>query len=168
MTFREKVVHTFAQRAVPTVAVAPEAYKQFDSDVEEALWFANRDWRSITWNNWRDRYAAIFFLSPAAFAYYVQSLLCLTAENPADSLLAADAIIHALDRSPNTEGWDESFRGRYTHLIPAELGCLEEWLLILCEYPAYRSYGNASGGPGDTFGRAIDTITLLKKEAARS
>ena len=136
MTFREKVVHTFAHRAVPTVAVAPAAYKQFDSDVEEALWFANRDWRSITWNDWRDRYA--------------------------------DAVIHALDRSPNTEGWDESFRGRYTHLIPAELGCLEEWLLILCEYPAYRSYGNASGGPGDTFGRAIDTITLLKKEAARS
>lgn len=163
MTFRQKVERAFAHRSLPTEVVAPESYLQFDSDVEDALWFTGRDWRDLTWDNWRDRYDAIFHISPAALPYYLQSILCLTAENPSDNLLAADAIIHTLDRSPTTEGWDEFFRRRFTLLTSKELDCLEEWLLTLCDSPAYRSYGIASGGPGDTFGRAIDTITLLKK-----
>jgi len=164
MTFRQKVTRAFAHRSLPAEVLAPESYRQFDSDVEETLWFISRDWRTVSWQDWRERYATIFFLSPGAFAYYLQSLLCLTAENATDSLLAAEAVIHALDRSPSTEGWDESFRQRFTALTSAELDCLEEWLLILCEFPAYRSYGAASGGPGDTFGRAIDTITLLRSQ----
>ena len=162
MTFREKVTHAFAHRCLPAEVLAPKSCRQCDSDVQETLWFTGRDWSSLTWNDWRDRYDAIFFLSAEAFAYNLQSLLCLTAENPADSLLAAEAVISPLDRSPNTDGWDDFFRSRYTALTPPELDCLEEWLLILCESPAYRSYGAAQDGPGDTLGRAIDTITLLR------
>jgi hypothetical protein len=167
MTFRQKVTAAFAHRTIPTEVLAPSAHRQCGSDVEETLWFTGRDWRTLTWTDWRDRYDAIFFLSPEAFAYYLQSLLCLTAENPADSLLAAEAVIHALDRSPTTDGWDDFFRPRYTTLTPAELDCLEHWLLLLCESPAYRSYGAAQGGPGDTFGRATDTVSLLKAQLIR-
>lgn len=168
MTFRDNLTRAFAHRAIPIDVVQPDAYLQFDSDVEETLWFTGRDWRSITWNDWRDRYGAIFFLSDQAFAYYVQSLLCVTVEKPTDSLLAAEAVINALDRSPTTDGWDAYFRGRYTALTPAELDCLENWLVALCEYPAYRSYGAAQGGSGDRFGRAMDTISLIREELMRS
>lgn len=162
MTFREKVERAFASRSLPTEVVPPKAYLQFDSDVEDALWFSGRDWRSLTWENWRDRYVAITYFSPEAFPYYLQSLLCLTAENPTDNLLAADGIISELDRSPTIDGWGEPFLSRFTALNLEELDCLEEWLVALCESPAYRGYGISSGGPGDRLGRAIDTVTLLQ------
>lgn len=167
MTFREQVTAAFAHRSIPAEVLTPATHRQCDSDLEETLWFTGRDWRTLTWNDWRDRYDGIFFLSTEAFAYYLQSLLCLTAENPSDSLLAAEAVIHTLDRSPNSDGWDDFFRPRYTALTAAELDCVEEWLLLLCESAAYRSYGAAAGGPGDTFGRAIDTVSLLKAQLQR-
>ena len=162
MTFREKVTRAFAYRVLPAEVVPPEAYLQFDSDVEDALWFSGRDWRTLSWENWRDRYVAITYFSPEAFPYYLQSILCLTAENPNDSLLAADSIISELDRSPTTKGWGEPFLSRFTALNIEELDCLEEWLVILCESSAYRGYGISADGPGDKLGRAIDTVSLLK------
>jgi hypothetical protein len=64
VTFRQKVEQAFAARTLPTEVVPPEAYLQFDSDVEDALWFSRRDWHDLTWQNWRDRYVAITYFSP--------------------------------------------------------------------------------------------------------
>ena len=163
----EKIERTFAARPKPPQVRLADEVVQLDSDVEEALWFSGRDWHELTWQDWQRHSRAIFFFDPEAFAYYLASVLLLSAENPTESLTAADSLISQLDRSPDVEGWTEGFAGHFLGLNPAELDVLKEWLLQVCEYPPYKGWGIAASGPGDTFGRAYDTVDLLQKEIER-
>src|SRR6185437_2536845 len=95
------------------------------------------------------------------------SLLRLSAGNQTDSLLAANSLINQLDRSPNVGSWTEDFVSQFLVLRPSELEVMKEWLLQVCEYIPYKRLGNAGSGPGDTFGRAYDTIDYLQKEIER-
>jgi hypothetical protein len=81
--------------------------------------------------------------------------------------MAAYSLITELDRSPDPEGWTEGLVSRFLALTPEELYVLKEWLLQICEYVPYKGWGIAASGPGDTFGRAYDTVDLLQKEAER-
>ncbi|SRR5258708_37068099 len=165
MTLQEKIESAFAHRRMPAEVIEPEQYIQFDSDVEEALWFAGRDWREITVKDWQQRSSAAIFLSREAFPYYLPSLLILTIQNPNSyPEMAVDSIIFALDRSPNVEGWDEGLTRRFLGLKAEEFEAIKEWLLFVCENVPHFSYGDAASGPGETFGRAFDTIDLLQKE----
>jgi hypothetical protein len=167
MSLRERIEEVFAHRAKPTEVVVVTSPYEMDSDLRQALWFADHDWRDIAWEDWQEHSNAIFFLAPEAFAYYLPSLLLLSAENPRESLTAADSLINQLDRSPDMEGWTEGFSSRFLGMNLAELDVLKEWLLQVCEYAPYRGWGIAASGPGDTFGRAYDTVDLLQKEIER-
>jgi hypothetical protein len=167
MTLLDKIRRAFAFRTMPNEVVAPSELQQLDSDVEEALWFSGRDWHELTWRDWQEHSNAIFFFDREAFAYYLPSVLLLSAENPAESLAAADSLIGQLDRSPSVEGWHESFVSSFLALRSEELDALKEWLLQVCEYLPYERWGIAASGPGDTFGRAYDTVDLLQEEVTR-
>ena len=167
MDLSEKIERAFAARTKPPQVRLGEEVVQLDSDLEEALWFSGRDWHELTWQNWQEHSCAIFFFDPEAFAYYLPSMLLLAAENPSESLSAADSLINQLDRTPDVEGWTEGFTSRFLELNPAELNVLKEWLLHVCEYAPYKGWGTAASGPGDTFGRAYDTVDLLQKESER-
>jgi hypothetical protein len=164
MTLSEKIEHVFAHRGMPDVVVDMTELLQIDSDVEEALWFKGRDWHRLTWRDWEDHSCAIFFFDPEAFAYYLPSVLLLSAGNPSESLDAADSLLGELDLSPDPEGWPDGFISRFCGLNPEELDVLKDWLLQLCEYDPYKQWGISGSGPGDRFGRAFDTLNLLKKE----
>lgn len=167
MTLDERIERVFAHRMMPGAVVDMTNRYQIDSDVEEALWFAGRDWRSITWDDWREHSSAIYFFDSEAFGYYLPSLLLLSAQRPDEELMAADSLISQLDCSPDPEGWPEGLATRFLKLNWAELQVLKEWLLQVCEYAAYRTYGTAASGAGETFGRAFDTVDLLQKEVQR-
>jgi len=167
MTLSEKIERVFAHRGMPDAAVDTTGLFQIDSDVEEALWFSGRDWHGLTWRDWQDHSCAIFFFDPGAFAYYLPSLLLLSARNPSESLDAADSLLSQLDRSPDPEGWTDGFVSRFLGLNTEELDVLKEWLFQVCEYVPYKGVGLAASGPGDTFGRAFDTINLVQKEVER-
>jgi hypothetical protein len=165
ISLREKIEKAFAHRQMPTEVVEPEEFLQFDSDVEEALWFAGRDWHEITCEDWRSHNCAVTFLSPEALAYYLPSLLTLTVENPKEYPdLAVDSLINELDRTPCVDGWDDHFRSRFLGLRPEEYDVMKAWLLFMCENFTNYSCGAAASGPGETFGRAFDTIDLLQEE----
>src|SRR5258707_3372556 len=101
----DKIECVFSSRPKPAqVRLADEVF-QLDSDVEEALWFSGRDWHELTWQSWQAHSCAIFFFDPEAFAYYLPSVLLLSAQNPSESLNAADSLISRLDRSPDVAGW---------------------------------------------------------------
>ncbi|HET8823509.1 MAG TPA: hypothetical protein VFM77_00145, partial [Terriglobales bacterium] len=70
MTLAEKIEHVFSSRTRPA-QVVPDQVLQFDSDVEEALWFSGRDWRDLTWQDWQEHSCAFYFFRPEAFAYYL-------------------------------------------------------------------------------------------------
>jgi hypothetical protein len=163
----EKIERAFGWREKPAQVRLGDEVLQLDSDLEDALWFSGRDWHKLTWQDWQEHSCAIFFFDPEAFGYYLPSVLLLAVENPSESLSAADALISQLDRSPDVEGWTEGFASRFLGLNPAELTVLKEWLLDVCEYTPYKGWGIAASGPGDTFGRAYDTVDLIQKEIER-
>lgn len=167
MDLPQKIETAYAWREKPAEVVDSENCLQLDADVEEALWFAGRDWHKLTWQDWHEHSCAIYFFDSEAFAYYLPSLLLLVVQNPGESLYAADSLINELDRSPNVDGWTEGFARRFLGLNSAELTVLKEWLLQVCEYAPYKRWGAAASGPGDTFGRAYDTVDLLQKEVER-
>lgn len=162
-TLQERIEKAFAGRAMPAEVVDPSVF-QFDSDVQEALWFTGRDWRELRWKDWNEHSAALLFFSREAFAYYLPSLLLLSAQNSTDWSYAVDSLIGELDRSPSVEGWNEHFTRRFLGLRHEELDALKEWLLCLCGSPLYRGYGYAACGPGERFARAFETVDLIQKE----
>jgi hypothetical protein len=164
MTLQEKIECAFAGRRLPAELVEPEAYLQFDSDVEEALWFAGRDWHELSWKDWLEHSSATLFFSREAFAYYLPSLLLLSAQNVSEWSYAVDSLIGELDRSPSVDGWNEHFTRRFLGLRSEELDVVKEWLLCLCESPCYRGYGVSASGPGERFARAFETVDLIQKE----
>jgi hypothetical protein len=163
MTLSEKIERVFAHRAMPEAVVDMESCFQIDSDVEEALWFTGRDWHGLTWRDWQEHSCAIYFFDSEAFAYYLPSVLLLSAQHLSEELMVADSLIGQLDCSPDPDGWPEGLASRFLELNPAELDVLKEWLLQICEYTSYKGVGFAASGPGATFGRAFDTLDLLRK-----
>jgi len=163
-TLQKRIEQAFAGRQKPADVIEPENLVQFDSDVEEALWFAGHDWHDVEWNDWKEHSCAIHFLSPEAFGYYLPSLLLVTAQDPTEWLYAVDSLIWELDLSPSVDAWPDHFARRFLALRSEELSILKEWLLLICEYPTYEGYGFSASGPGDKFGRAFDTVDLLQKE----
>jgi len=161
-----KIQTAFAHRKMPSEVIQMEGRFQIDSDVEDTLWFQGRDWREVTCDDWRQRYCAVHFLSPEAFAYYLPSLLILTLENPGTPTLAFESIIYDLDRSPSTDGWPPRRADRFFGLRPEEYDVLKEWLLFACQNVPFFRWGDAASGPGEMFGRAFDTVDLLQKETA--
>jgi hypothetical protein len=164
MKLTEKIERVFSSRPMPAQVRLADEVIQLDDDVEDALWFSGRDWRELTWQNWQEHSDAIFFFDPESFAYYLPSILVLSVQNPTGSLNAADSLIGELDRSPDPEVWTEDFVRRFLELNRAELDVLKDWLLQVCEYVPYRGWGIAASGPGDTFGRAFDTVDLLQRK----
>ena len=167
MELTNEIERTFAARQKPPQVRLGDGILQLDSDVEQALWFSGRDWHELTWQDWQEHRSAIYFFAPDAFAYYLPSILILSAQNSNKPLAAAEALISELDRSPDTTGWTEGFASRFLELSSKELDTLKGWLLQLCEYGAYKGWGIAVSGPGDAFGRAYDTVGLIQKEVER-
>ena len=165
MTLSDRIRRAFAGRQKPAEVI--DLTDRIDSDVEEALWFAGRDWRDITWKSWQEHPGAIIFFSKDAFAYYLPSVLLLSLQDSTETLDAAESVLRSLDRSPSTEGWNDLFVEHFLGLRSEEYDVMKEWLLELCEYPAYRQYGSAASGPGDTFGRAYETVALLQQESGK-
>ena len=167
MKLAEKIEHAFSSRPKPAQVGLADGVLQLDSDVDEALWFSGRDWHELTWQNWQEHSSAILFFDLESFAYYLPSVLLLSAQNRNDSLNAADSLISELDQSPDAENWSEGLVRRFLGLNSAELEVVKEWLLQVCEYGPYKGWGIAASGPGDTLGRAFDTVDLLQKEVQR-
>ena len=163
MKLPERIERVFAHRVMPDVVVDMTSPFHIDSDVEEALWFTGRDWQSITRDDWQKHPVAFTFFSKEALGYYLPSILLLSLQSPQQALDPAESLIWELDRSPSTEGWTDNFANRFLGLTSTELDVLKEWLLQVCEYAPYKGWGIAASGPGDTFGRAFDTIDLLQK-----
>lgn len=167
MRLTDKIERVFSTRTKPAQVRLADDVLQLDFEVEEALWFSGRDWHEVTWQDWQDHDSAIFFFDSEAFAYYLPSVLLLSAQQPKEELAAANSLISQLDCSPDPKGWPEGFASRFLELNQSELGVLREWLLHVCQYTVYRRFGLAGSGPGDTFGRAFDTVNLLEKEVER-
>ena len=157
------ISNAFASNVMPAEAIHRESVVQFDSDVEDALWFSGRDWREITVADWRDHMSAFTFMSNEAAAYYLPSLLILSAQNPKESINSLDSLIYELDCTPELGIRDERIRARFLGLPNEAYEAIKEWLLFMSENAPDLGYGTS--GPGDRFGRIFEVIDLIQQES---
>jgi hypothetical protein len=162
----DKITRAFSTRLKPA-QVRLEDRTQVDEDVEEVLWFSGRDWHDLTWRDWHEHSCALYFFDPEAFAYYLPSLLIVSAQNTNEWLQAADALINLLDQSQDPECWTNALQRFFLILGGDELDAIKDWLLQVCEYDCYKGFGLSGSGPGERLGRAFDTVDLLQREVER-
>jgi hypothetical protein len=164
----ETIELAFAHRSLPSKVIEMEGRLQIDSDIDDALWFQGRDWHDLTLEDWQQRHWGFGYLAPEGFAYFLPSVLTLTLRNPNKYPdLAVQSFIWQLDRTPAVENLDPPIYERYLEFTNKEFETIKEWMLWACENIPNIFYGAASGGPGDGFGRAFDTLLLLQEEARK-
>jgi hypothetical protein len=142
VTLAEKIEKAFSSRPKPAQVRIDEEilkhdpgmqYLQDDPDVKDALWFSGRDRHELTCQDWREHSCAVYFFDGEAFAYYLPSVMIVSAENPNQDLQAADQIISELDQTPDTAMWTDGLVRRFGFLNLEELEALKLWLLRVCD-----------------------------------
>ncbi len=157
MKLQADIEHAFAHRQMPEVLVqsrSPTTPEQHD-----ALWLAGRDWRQVGWADWEKHPDAFFALVPEAFKYYLPSILIGLLEAPGHHMLAGDALLRVLDRSPQVSYWDAFITTRLFGLTVAEYEVLKAWLLSLS--------GQSQVLDEDGLMRSYETVDSLARETAK-
>jgi hypothetical protein len=171
MGLAEVIEKAFAGREMPAKVTDSDCSDQRDSDVADVLWFSGRNWREITWNDWKSRAEALCYFNRDAIAYWLPSVLLLSLQRPDEYLSSAAYLIKtfgSLDWTPSPDHWKDYFRARFVGLRTEEYEALKEWLLFMSNLETYRKYLNIKPGPGDIFERAIETVCLAQRESQRS
>lgn len=154
MNFKERVEQAFGLLPPPGKVIEHDHHT---TEQQDALWFARRDWRHLSRDDWEAHRDAVYAFTPAAFQYFLPSILVLSLEAPDQWFWPADSLLQMLDRSPTPEYWDDFLMARLGALPIAVYDVLAEWLLALSE--AGEAAMQAS------LGRAFDTIELLREHA---
>ncbi|KPC50705.1 DUF6714 family protein [Amantichitinum ursilacus] len=111
-------------------------------------------WTELTAEDWEKYSDVISWLSPAAFCYYLPSLIKVSVEENLPNLIAVASIVMMLDRSPRTDWWDDFFRKRWTLLSMRECEVVQGWLFWIASCPE-------SAYPDDSLERSLATVDLL-------
>jgi hypothetical protein len=165
MNLVPEIEKVFAWRTIPNEVVSPQAFLQRDSDIEDTLWFVGRNWHAISWNDWQEHDVAMTYFTGEAFAYYLPSVLALSAGRPEKCLSAAERLISHLDLPPDVEYWNPLFQRHFLNLSSEECEVVKQWLLIISDSLTYHLHGTS--GQEDNLGRAFDTMNLLQQEIER-
>jgi hypothetical protein len=170
MGLAEVIETAFAGREMPAKLTNSE-FDPMDSDLADVLWFSGRNWREITWNDWKGRNVALCFFTHDALAYLLPSVLLLSLQRPGEYLSSAGDLVKrfgSLDWAPSPDHWKDYFREQFLGLRTEEYEAIKEWLLFMSNLETYRKYINHKPGPGDIFERAIETVCLAQRESLKA
>jgi hypothetical protein len=158
MNLKSEIAEAFTHRRAPQELI--ERRGILTPEQSEALWFQNRDWKDLNWQDWEAHSDAIYTLVPTAFANYLPSILCCSLDVQDHLLLAGRIILGVLDRSPKVEFWDHFMVQRFVGLAAKEYEVLKLWLVRLS--------GQIPGIDEDSLTRAYETVEILETETARA
>ena len=125
MALRAEIDRAFAHRSRPSSLV--EKRSPVTPEQEDALWFADRNWQDIRWQDWQEHPDAFYAFVPQAFVYYLPSILLGSMDAPSGQLQAGEALLGILDRSPEDFNWDSFITNRLLGLTLAEYDVLKLW-----------------------------------------
>lgn len=152
MNLISRVEAIFKSYTMPSMTVAIHGIS-VTTDEDDGLWFTNRKWTEITWEDWEKYYCALFTFAPEAFIYYLPSIISLSLQRPNEWLAPVDSIIAMLDMSPDIASFNDFFYERFVGHRCEVYDLLEDWILVLAENNIYSI---------DKLSRSIDVIKLLK------
>lgn len=157
MMLHADIEQAFAHRQRPSKVI--ELRSPVTPEQQDALWFLGRDWREIGWRDWERHSDAFYALVPEAFIYYLPSILIGAMAAPGSQLLAADALLGVLARSPEIYHWDAFITKRLLCLQPDEYKVIKAWVLSLSGLPHMLDE--------DSLAQAYETVDLLERETAK-
>lgn len=157
MKLHQQIERAFGHRIKPGTVV--DVLVPNMPDIEDALWFSGRDWRSISVEDWDQHPDAIYFFNPEAFAYYIPSVLSLTSGGNAGWTMVADSLLISLDRSPGVANWDNFITRNLVGLTIDEYEAIQAWLLSLSDSNRVWEENGLT--------RAYETVELLKSESEK-
>jgi len=169
MELGEAIEKAFAGREMPAKLTNSE-FDPMDSDLADILWFSGRNWREITWNDWKGHADALSFFTRDALAYWLPSVLLLSLQHPGEYLSSAAYLIRTFGSrnwAPSPDHWKDYFRARFVGLRTEEYDAIKEWLLFMSNLEIYRKHINIKPGSGDIFERAIETVCLAQRESRK-
>jgi hypothetical protein len=163
MSFSERVERAFASRKLPVDLIGRVAPGLYSSDENDALWFAQRNWHDLSKQDWINHADAIFRFTHEAFAYYLQSLLIISVENPDQWLKAADAVVNLLENGRALDNWGYSQRSGFIGFSCEEFAVIKEWLVFFQDRETYNeAYGT------ERVNRALKSLEILQNRAGCS
>jgi hypothetical protein len=151
LMLQQQIASAFSHRQRPTDVTNVLVCSSLRDD---ALHFAGKDWESVSAQDWRRCSDAFFGFSPDAFVYFLPSILSLSLERSNRPLIAADALVTALDTSADPSIWPEWFAQRFVLLTANELAVLKDW--------SVHYLAGADNGEGSEFSRVQDTLAMLE------
>lgn len=155
MELTDLILNAFSSRTKP--AGLYSSGNLSDSEIKELDNFNNKEWQDLDKAFWAENFSSIHLLSPEAFCYFLPSLLTIVVEEQEYYLLAFDAVLSDLDRSPNYLYWNDYFKDRWTKFTPLELETIEHVILFLSNCSDFKP------DHANTLERAYNTLVLLKK-----
>ncbi|NQZ08303.1 MAG: hypothetical protein HRT35_14195 [Algicola sp.] len=112
-------------------------------------------WSALTLDIVEDNFSAVSALSPEAFVFYLPGILLVGINEQLPGLLSYDSIVAGLDRSANSDYWDDHFKARWSLLSLDELDAVQDWILWMSDVD--------DGDHDDiSLSRCFDTLDLLK------
>jgi hypothetical protein len=168
MELIEVIEQAFAAREMPENLTNSDCTDTLDTDIQDTLWFSGRNWREITWDDWKKRNVALCFFTRDALAYWLPSVLLLSLQRPDEYMSSAGYLIRTFGSTgwaPSPVHWKHYFRERFVGLRTGEYEAIKKWLLFMSQLDTYRR--SRPRGPGDIFERALETISVAQRETLR-
>jgi hypothetical protein len=127
--FDGRLRHAFPVEPIPDVLFD----KQYpcDSDQDDAALLQGLRWTDVTAAFWRDHWWGLTSLRPAAFVYYLPSLLSVSVTDGLPYHMARDSLINTLDTSADPDTIPHFTWERMLLLSPLQFECLESWCQIV-------------------------------------
>jgi len=169
MKLAEVIEKAFAGREMPAKVTDSDCTDLLDTDVVDTLWLSGRNWREITWDDWKEHNVALSFFNREALAYWLPSVLVLSLQRPDEYMSSAGYLIRTFGSrcwAPSPVHWKAYFRERFVGLRTEEYEAIKEWLLFIIKH---KTYGiSRLRGPGDIFERALETVSFAQQETMAS
>lgn len=154
----EQVAQSFAHRPPPTVIT--DSMQLTEGEFAEVMAFDGLHWQDVTLALVEQCPDVVFWFSPEAFCYYLPGLFSAgLRENRAD-LMAYDALLSTLDRSPVPAYWDDFVLPRLPLLSVEEVDAVSAWATWVEHVAGDDVYGNLHE-------RVQTTLRLLRERAER-
>lgn len=147
------ISRAFKDRKPPSLLT--DSMQLSDWEYEEVMSFQGKKWTDVDFELVERCPDAVFWFSPEAFCYYLPGILSAGLRETRWDSNAYASIIGLLDRSPESEYWDDFFLPRWPLLSVEELDAVVVWVdwLESVQPDAYHE---------NTYQRVRDTLTILK------
>lgn len=120
MNLEQCIESAFADRKYPQ-SMIPKTFLKHTDIYTDALYFINRNWRTLTCTELNEHSEAIFGFSPHAYCYYLPGIMLASIRENNYDLLIVDTVLNQVERLV------------YDYVVEENLFLIKRWILLTYE-----------------------------------